>query len=75
LEANELEEDEDLENSEDDLPIPNIDIPTLHKLKSVSAEMKGIPKIDAELMIKDNKITPDNDVDNDLNRARRERDP
>jgi hypothetical protein len=65
IEANDLEEDDDLENSEDDLPLPDFPfpIPTLHKLKSASAEMKGIPKVDEELMIKDNKITPITDDD------------
>jgi neuroblastoma suppressor of tumorigenicity 1 len=63
LDLNDLEEDDDDKSEPDDIPLP--DIPTLHKLKSASAEMKGFPKVDKELMIKDNKINPDDrTVDN-----------
>jgi hypothetical protein len=40
----------------------HIGIPTLHKLKSVSAEQHEFNhKVDEELMIKDNKIPSDDD--------------
>jgi len=56
-----LEEEE--ADDEDVIDIPGLDPSTLHKLKSASAELKGIPKGAEELMIKDNKITPDDDDD------------
>jgi len=68
LDANELEEDDDDQSDPDDDNIPLPDFPTLHKLKSVSAEMKEFPKVDEESMIKENKINPDDDRTHDHHR-------